>query len=158
MRKYDGKEHCYKDVDEDREKSLNIISNLIGFKPILKGLKYNLNFYAGGIGVLDKLGLTCLVSHEQWTYVKSKNKLFTPKEASEHEFWGEDFLWLIDNEENESGIINNSINFINSNKLKFQEKPNNYFFIYFVEWSDVNDWTVFWGKDSTLNYLYYSQG
>ena len=158
MKLYDDKEYRYKNTDKNREKSLGIIENLIGFKPSDKDLKYDLSFYAGGIGVLNKLGITCVAGDEQWAIVKLKYPLVTPDDAVEYNPWREDFLWLIDNEACQSNVLDSAISFIRDNKLDFQEDADRESLIYFVEESDVNDWTVFWSKGGMLNYLYYNQG
>ena len=48
---YDGIDYRYKSADADRLRAVEIITNVIGSKPIIDGLEYSLNLFAGGTGV-----------------------------------------------------------------------------------------------------------
>jgi hypothetical protein len=157
MRVYDGIEKRYCKSDSDSSKILSIITPLLGFCPTEAGLDFDLSFYSGGIGVLDKLAISCKVTCEEWLLCQQKHDLLRPAEILQFSDWAEDFLWLIQAEVG-SDLDALSAAFINENKHSFQSFALPKHKLYFAKWSDVNDWTVVWGHEYHLNYAAYSQG
>ncbi|PML75750.1 hypothetical protein [Enterovibrio norvegicus] len=158
MRNYDGKEYRYRSSDFLKKKGLAALSSHLKFEPIKKGLVYDITLYAGGTGIYDKLAASFPGNSEILDLIKEKHEVLMPLEASHHEEWSDDFNWLIEREESAESPVECSINFIASKMLPFQQVLDNNCFIYFVEWSDVNDWTLFWVKDDQINFISFSQG
>jgi len=158
MRNYDGKEYRYRSSDLLKKKGLDALSSHLKFEPPKKGLIYDLTLYAGGTGVYDKLAASFPGNGEILGLIKEKHDVLIPLEASQHKAWSDDFNWLIEREEPTESPVECAIHFIVSKMLPFQQAPDKDGFIYFVEWSDVNNWTLFWGKDGQINFLSFSQG
>jgi hypothetical protein len=55
MRDYDGVAHRYKSEDQSSEVAIRVLTGILGFSPHNTTLKYELDLYAGGIGIDDKL-------------------------------------------------------------------------------------------------------
>lgn len=157
MREYDGVERNYKHSDSDLDKNIERVKNILGYIPSSNGLCFDLSFYSGGIGVLDKLAISCQANHEQWSIVKNKLALHSPESALSTECWAEDFLWLVQAKD-EINMRHFASHFVNDNKLEFQQLCSPRSEIYFSYQSDVNNWSVVWGSDLKLNYLYFDQG
>lgn len=155
---YDGKERRFTHKDIKQGKGLSIINDLLGFEPQGNGLLYDLSFYSGGIGVIDKLAITFPASYCKFEVLKNKLEILSPEDAGNDEFWSEDFIWLVEDEALKQDIRVKSINFINENKLPFQATCTANSDIFFVKWSDVNDWTVIWIDSGVFNYAAFSQG
>ncbi|QYK08781.1 hypothetical protein [Shewanella mangrovisoli] len=158
MREYDGIEVRYRRPDADLAKSLQVIENLLGFAPELQQLDFDLSFWAGGAGVLDKLAISCNVSPAQWLTLKQKLDLYSPEEMIAREDCREDFIWLVADDEECGDILAASAQFINDNKAPFQGTCDISQSIHFGYMSDVNTWTAVWRKGSRINYAYFCQG
>ncbi len=158
MRNYDGKEYRYKSSDFFKRKGIAVLASHLKFNPPSKDLVYDMSLYAGGIGVYDKLAARFSGNSDTWNIIKEKHHVLSPTESSKHETWSDDFNWLIERENSNESVVNCSRTFIENKMFPFQQKPSEDSLIYFVEWSDVNDWALFWGADGQVNYLSFSQG
>ena len=148
----------YKHSDPDSIKSYERVKKILGFSPNLNGLSFDLSYYSGGIGVLDKLAISCEINSEQWDTARKKLTLHSPEEALLMDSWAEEFVWLIDAEGEEGNINQFASEFINDNKREFQHSCSPSSEIYFSYQSGVNNWTAVWCSTLTLNYLYFDQG
>lgn len=158
MREYDGIERRYRKSDLDLEKNLNIVQNLLGFRPSVDRLDFDLSFYSGGIGIYDKLAISCDASSDQMRLVRDKLRLYSPNEAIAMKEWEEDFIWLVTGEESCVNILSGSAGFINQEKAEFQDICLPEHTMLFSCESNVNDWTAIWGSGTRLNYAYFNQG
>lgn len=158
MHPYDGVDHRYNSSDADREKATRIIKNVLGFNPEPNGLDYSLNFYSGGIGVDDRLAIRCKFTPSDWSLVIGKLNLKPPKEVLSNPEWGEDFAWLVSDDETPSDINGDSCNFVNAKKKAFQDTISLEHTLLFTDESNVNTWCVVWVVNGNLNYLSFDQG
>jgi len=158
MRSYDGIDYNYRHNDAKQEESIRIIVDLIGFQPVPDGLFYSLNFYAGGVGVDDRLAVQCRIDDANWPAVARKLRLRHPVDVAHDPAWGEDFRWLLGAEENYDSIDEYCRQFINSNKLDFQDGADEKWEVFFANESDVNSWCVVWQANGRMNYLSFDQG
>lgn len=158
MRDYDGVGHRYKNEDQNSEEAISVLTGILGFSPNTTSLKYELNLYAGGIGIDDKLAFCFEASEQEIRSVAEKLGLITPLDALRDAGWGEDFAWLIDDDGRGDPVIDLSVKFINQNKKPFQSNCSESCSIYFSRESNVNTWTAVWICESTLNYLSFDQG
>ncbi len=158
MREYDGREKRYKKSDQNIKKNLDIIENLLGFRPFLEQLDFDLSFYSGGTGVDDSLTISCEASPSQIEKSINKLHMYSPEQAVKESEWREDFLWLVAGEDECSDILISASSFINEIKENFQDScfPNNK--MYFSFESNVNSYTVIWIIGKKLNYIYFDQG
>jgi hypothetical protein len=157
MREYDNIEYRYKTGDANCERALKFASSTLGFAPDTARLKFDLSFFSGGIGVLDKLAFSCFVGPEQWEPLIGRLNLVAPHAAMNDAGWREDFAWLV--KHTESGSVEESCcAFINAEKKGFQGTCTPGDGIFFFKGSDVNSWTAVWGSGGEVNYLYFDQG
>ncbi|KZX02233.1 hypothetical protein JL49_01560 [Pseudoalteromonas luteoviolacea] len=158
MRNYDGKEYRYKSSDFLKSKGVKILSNYLKFQPCKKGLYYDISLYEGGTGVHDKVSARFVAEPSSWENIRKYFVLQTPEQAAKHLEWAEDFDWLVDREEQSESPISAASTFIKSQKKDFQTVVDEGTAIYFIEWSDVNSWSVFWGNEECINFLSFDQG
>jgi hypothetical protein len=158
MRDYDGVAYRFVDGDQKNEQAVRLVSDILGFTPNTKALKYELNLYAGGIGVDDKLAFCFEASDEEVRSVALKLSLVIPTVALSEVGWGEDFAWLIDKDGNGEPVIEKSVMFINQNRKLFQSECSSTCHIFFSRESNVNNWSSVWICAGTLNYLSFDQG
>jgi hypothetical protein len=158
MHPYDGVDYHYASSDADKEKAIIIIKGILGFVPETNGLDYSLNFYSGGIGVDDRLAIRCKLPSSAWPLVVSKLNLKQPSDLLSNPSWGEDFAWLVSDDETPSDVESDCCQFINTKKKEFQDtvSPDSTFL--FRDESDVNSWCVVWVTGDNLNYLSFDQG
>ncbi len=158
MRPYDGIDYHYEHNDAKQKDSIQIIVNLIGFQPLPDELSYSLNFYAGGTGIDDRLAVRCHIDEASWPVVVRKLRLRHRVDAAQDPVWGEQFRWLLGAEGDHDSVDEHCYQFINSNKLGFQDQADEKWEIFFTDESDVNSWCVVWQANGRLNYLSFDQG
>lgn len=158
MRRYDGVDYKYTNNDADKEKSLSVIANLIGFNPPSDQLSYSLSFYAGGTGVDDRLAIRCQFTQGDWPAVVQRLRLRPPQEAIGNAGWEEEFRWLIGAEGKDGALDEHCYRFINSEKHSFQDVVDDKWEVFFSNESDVNSWCVVWRANGCMNYLSFDQG
>ncbi|VXC07653.1 conserved hypothetical protein [Pseudomonas sp. 8BK] len=158
MRSYDGVNYQYISDDAEKEKVIGIIANLIGFRPKTDRLAYSLSFYAGGIGVDDRLAVSCLLDNSNWPAMVQRLRLKRVSEISDNPIWEEEFRWLVGAEETEGSLEEHSYRFINTEKHDFQYAADQQCEIFLSNESDVNSWCVVWRVNGHVNYLSFEQG
>lgn len=158
MREYDGVDYRYKSGDQLSHEAMKFLSGLLGFPPDTNALEYELNLFAGGIGVDDRLAFCCEMSENQIESAAEKLRLISPMAALNDPDWGEDFAWLIDDEGDGSSVVDLSIKFINKNKKPFQKSCSEDCRVLFGQESNVNTWTAVWISEGIFNYLSFDQG
>jgi hypothetical protein len=157
---YDGTNRRYHHTDIQRDDGLGIVSKLLRLttETVPVDTFYDLSFYSGGMGIIDRLAITVSIDLNMWVDLVGTLSAKTPEEASEDPDWHEDFLWLITDEEELVVPRFASMQFINSKRHPFQAECHLTSHIFFENDSNVNDWIALWGDDYQLNYLCYSQG
>jgi hypothetical protein len=154
---YDGQERRFRDADGDPA-ALVIVAQLLGAPAAPEGgrLRYDLSFYSGGTGVLDVLGLSFDTSPSDFERIARSLRAKSVGEAAAEPTWAEDFLWLIGAEERDPALA--AVEFVNDHTLSVLEPCVDAASLFFVEHSDVNDWTALWYGSARLNYRGFSQG
>ena len=136
-----------------------VVARVLGLpEPPAGELLYDLSFFSGGIGVLDREAITLPADSALWSSVASSLRGRTPEEAAADRSWGGELIWLLTGEKKVVPIRPAAIRFINQHRQAFQAECVPSSRIFFGRESDVNDWLVLWGDDARLNYLGYSQG
>lgn len=159
---YDGVTRPFRHTDPDPTAGLAAVAKLLRLQepPAAQGLQYEIEFYSGGIGILDHLALSVPTATYPWPTAIAKLNLQSPETAAANPAWSEDFLWLLtlDGDAELPPPRQAAVEFINENRKPFQPacSPTNH--IYFQFDSNVNDWLAVWGDDTQLNYLAFSQG
>lgn len=155
---YDGIDYRYSSSDADTSKAIEIVSNVLGFRPNSDGLQYSLRLYAGGSGVDDRLAIRFVLDASSWPILCEKCRLKSPDEAMASVGWSEGFEWLIRGEATANDLLSDVREFIDTNRHSFQDRTSSSATIAFSNESDVNSWCVVWTADGWVNYLSFDQG
>jgi len=157
---YDGKEHRYRHTDSDLAPGVRIVMDLLHLPapPSASGLMYDLSFYSGGIGVMDRLAITLPRESSNVPVILARLSCKPPEEIASDPSCQDDFLWLIDNEDDPLPVRAAATRFINENRQEFQPECQVSSAMWFVAESNVNAWTALWETDGVLSYLAYDQG
>lgn len=157
---YDGKERRYRHTDADLREGIRLVTQLIYLPtpPPRLGLLYDLSFYSGGIGILDRLAITLPLQLPQTLGVVAGLRASTPDDALSDPGWRDDFLWLVDDEDNPLPPRAAAARFIHENRREFQPECDASSAIWFEPVSNVNAWTALWHSHDLLSYLAYDQG
>ncbi len=156
---YDNVERRFRHTDAAGEEGRAVVARVLGLpEPPAGELLYDLSFFSGGVGVLDRLAITLAADPALWLSVASSLRGRTPEEAAADKSWAGKLIWLLTGEEEEVPIRPAAIRFINQHRREFQAECVPSSRILFGHESDVNDWVALWGDDKRLNCLGYSQG
>ena len=157
---YDGKERRYRHTDSDMTPGVRIVMGLLHLPapPSASGLLYDLSFYSGGIGVMDRLAITLPRESPSAPIVLATVPCKPPEEIASDPSCQDDFLWLIDDEDDPLPVRAAAARFINENRQEFQPECQVSGAMWFVAESNVNTWTALWETDGVLSYLSYDQG
>ncbi len=156
---YDNVERCFRHTDAARDEGRVVVARVLGLpQPPAGELLYDLSFFSGGIGVLDRLAITLAADPALWSSVASSLRGRTPEDAAADRSWAGELIWLLTGEEDEVSIRPAAARFINQHRREFQPECVPSSRILFGHESNVNDWVALWGDDTRLSYFGYSQG
>lgn len=156
---YDNVERRFRHNDATRDEGRAVAARVLGLPELLADeVLFDLSFFSGGIGVLDRLAITLPATPALWSSVASFLRGRTPEEAAADGSWARELVWLLTDEEEEVPIRPAAIQFINQQRREFQGECLPSSRVLFRHESDVNGWEVLWGDDTRMNYLSYSQG
>lgn len=157
---YDGVERRFHHADADRDTGLDVVARVLHLPrpPPRERVFYDLSFYSGGIGVLDRLAITLPADPATWASVAAAIGAKSPEEASRDAGWADELLWLFASGEKPVPLREAAVRFINGERREFQSECLPASRILFADGSGVNWWVALWGDDTALNYLGYDQG
>jgi hypothetical protein len=156
---YDNVERRYRHTDGTRGEGRDVLAHVLGLpEPPPGELLFDMSFFSGGIGVLDRLAIAVPADPALWSRVITSLRCRTPEEASADESWLGNLIWLFTGEQERVPIRPAAVRFINRERREFQPECLPTSRILFGNESDVNDWVVIWGDETRLNYLGYGQG
>jgi hypothetical protein len=156
---YDNVERRYRHTDGTRGEGRDVVAQVLGLQqPPAGELLFDMSFFSGGTGVLDRLAIAVPADPVLWSSVVRSLRCRTPEEASTEESWLKQLIWLLTSKQERIPIRDAAVKFINRERRAFQTECAATSRILFAYESDVNDWVALWGDDGRLNYLGYSQG
>jgi hypothetical protein len=156
---YDNVERRFRHTDPAGDDGREVVARVLHLPETPSGdLFYDLSFFSGGIGVLDRLAIALPAGPALWSCVTSSLRARTPEEATTDQSWAGDLIWLLTDEQEEGPLRPAAIQFINRHRREFQTECDPSSRIFFRHESDVNGWEAVWGDDTQLNYLGYAQG
>jgi hypothetical protein len=157
---YDNKERRYRHTDSEMSDGIRIVTKLLCLfsPPPAIGLLYDLSFFSGGIGVVDKLAITLPTENISVPSIVASLQFKSPEDAVSDAGWKDDFLWLVDDEDDPLPVRGAVARFINENRSGFQPQCGASDLIWFEAESNVNHWTALWETEGALSYLSYDQG
>ena len=157
---YDGVERRFQHTDANPSNGLNIVTELLQLEaqPSAIGLYYDLSFYSGGIGVIDRTAISLPANEKVWSDALTAISGKTPEEMAADSESGEAFRHLVNDEEASFQVASAAVCFVNSERAAFQSMYSPGDRLFFGDESNVNYWVVVWGNAVRLNYLGYDQG
>jgi hypothetical protein len=151
---YDGGTRCFLDSDPDPGDGLRIVARLLALAapPPADGLRYDLSFYSGGMGIIDHVAIAIPIANvDVFALVRAAHAETLEASAADPRD-GEYFLALNEDEDHAAA------RFINEHRASFQPVCRATSPIWFEASSGVNHWTALWESDGQLNYLAFDQG
>lgn len=156
---YDGRERRFHHTDADRREGWRAVAAVLRLTgPAPDGALYDLSFYSGGIGVIDRLAITLPASSALWQEATSAFHTQTPEEAALDPSFAAELAWLFADSESPCPLRPAAVEFIERERRDFQGRCEGTSRLAIGRDSDVNSYHVLWGDDATLNYLGYDQG
>ena len=157
---YDNKEYRFRDSDPSAQAGRERVALLLGLPnaPNEDGLRFDLSFYSGGIGVYDQHAIAMNADAGLWSATKKHLSAKTPTESAGDDSWSEEFNWLVYGDDEFPSLNDAVVMFINRQRKDFQDQCTPNMTVLFQASSNVNDWSALWGTNTRLNYLGFSQG
>jgi len=164
LHRYDDVERRFCDADTglgQRERGRALVAKLLGLPAPLTsgGLRYDLSFFSGGIGVLDRLHVALPCGTAEVDAIVARLGLATPEEAVADAVWRDDFEWLIgDDEEDPQPLRARVAAFVAEERADFQPGPDERARVWFSRDSGVNAWSLLYEQDGWLCLIAREQG
>lgn len=161
---YDGQERRYRHTDADADvlaRGRAEVARLLDLPepPPAEGLCYDLSFYSGGIGVLDRLSVSMECEAPQVDAIVQGQGLVTPEQALADPEWGEDFEWLVRDERQPAQTLAEAVAaFVDQERPEWLPPLADPTRAWFARNSDVNCWMVLYESDRGLCTMAYDQG
>jgi hypothetical protein len=157
---YDGVERRFSHTDTPNDMGIALVLHLLHLEalPCAVNVRYDLSFFSGGIGIYDQLAISISANDAAWGQVAAALRVTPPEEAAGDPAWGEDFIWLVSDEEESISPRAAAVQFINQKRFDFQPECKLADRILFEVGSDGNSWLVLWGCENLLNYRSFDQG
>lgn len=142
---YDGRERRYRDDDPgDRSVGLGIVERILHVAPP-PGARYDLAFYSGGLGVMDRLAISLPADAATASSIARGLGWVPASQALE----SEDVKGLIDGD---------LTDFVETHKAAFQPSPAPESTVWLDPGAGVNAWQLGYAQDGWLHVLGYDQG
>jgi hypothetical protein len=156
---YDNQERRFRHTDRDRGDGIQIVTHVLHLPTSPPAdLRYDLSFYSGGIGIIDRLAIALPLDSTIARIALAGLHCKSLDEASSDPSWQDDLGWLIDDEDNPLPVRLATVQFINKERKEFQPACRASSPIWVTAESGVNSWTMLWESDDVLSYLSYDQG
>lgn len=157
---YDNQARRYRHDGPHRARGLQLVAKVLRLADgaLVESAKFDLSFYSGGIGVVDRLAIHLQATAEVVEQVVRNLEGVAPEVLALDPAYAEDFLWLVSDDGNNSSPRSDSVRFVNEERKEFQPLCDDHSRVFFADWSTVNDWVVLWTAAGSLNYLGYGQG
>jgi len=160
---YDGKERRFRHDDADpsqRVRDLALVARVLGLPapPPSEGLRYDLRFYSGGMGILDRLHVALPCAPAEVDALVARLGLATPEAAVADEAWREDFEWLVLDEDEPRSLQAAVAAFIEENRTELQPSSDEHARVWFSRESGVNAWSLVYEQDGVLSLIAFNQG
>jgi hypothetical protein len=119
---YDRLERRFRHTDTEQAAGLAIVARLLRLPrlPSSQAALYDLSFYSGGIGVLDKLAITLQADRSIWASVSAALAAITLEQALRDPESADDLAWLLSDDEQPAEIRELAARFINQERHAFQ--------------------------------------
>src|SRR5262249_38926455 len=130
-----------------------LVARLVGLQARalpLDGLRYDLRYYSGGIGVLDRLHIALPCAPLCVDAVVAGLGLLTIEAIMADDAQREEIAWLVSGDDEPSSLAAAAVSFIDEQRAEIQPKPNEQARIWFAPESGVNTWSLVYEQDGEL--------
>ncbi|HEU4411969.1 MAG TPA: hypothetical protein VFS43_42400 [Polyangiaceae bacterium] len=161
---YDGRERRFRDDDADperRARGLALVARLLRLPapPPARGLRYDLSYYSGGIGVIDCLYVAMPCAPADAEAIAARAGLLSPEAMGDDAERREAFEWLVRGEARPEATTAEAVAaFIDERRVEFQPPPGARARAWFWPDSDVNAWSLIYAAEGQLGFIAYDQG
>jgi hypothetical protein len=160
---YDGQERCFRHDDMDpsrRARGRALVAKVLSLvsPPLPEGLRYDLRFYSGGIGVQDRLHVALPLAPADVDAVVARLGMQVPDVVASDETWGEDLLWLVQDEDDPRPLREAVERFVAKERADFQPSLGAHGRVWFDPTCSVNGWSVLYEADGDVCLIVFDQG
>lgn len=163
---YDGRERRFRHDDADaaqRERGRELVGRLLELPepPREAGLRYDLSFYSGGIGVLDRLCVVMPCTPTEVDAIVAQLGMLDVEAllAHEDEDVREAFAWLVLDDEHPDRSHRAAVaTFVEEHRAAFQPSPHQGMRAWSTSDSGVNAWSLVYEVEGELAFIGYDQG
>lgn len=160
---YDGQERTFHHHDEDpsrRARGLAVVTTVLGLPepPSLSGLRYDLSFCSGGMGVFDWLRIAFPRTSAEVHVIVARLGLMAPESAVADEASREQFEWLVLDDDEPRPLHVAVAAFLDEHRAELLPRPDERARVWFSPDSGVNSWSVVYEHDGELCFISFDQG
>jgi hypothetical protein len=160
---YDGQERCFRHDDWDPPRLARgraLVARMLSLlsPPPPEGLRYDLRFYSGGIGVMDRIHVALPLAPAEVDAIVARLGLQVPEAAAGDAVWGEDFVWLVQDEDDPCLLREAVERFVEKERADFQPSLGAQGRVWFAPASGVNAWSVLYEADRDVCFVGFDQG
>lgn len=155
---YDNKERRFRHTDGNQREGLAVVARVLRAPtpPSPIGLVYDLSFFSGGIGVIDRFAISLPVDAATVPAWVERLDGLRPDEVAAA---SEEVQWLVDRQDDPMTPAAAALcAFIKEHRHAIQPNCDLADPTWVCRESGVNSWAVLWYHDGRLSYLAYDQG
>lgn len=158
---YDGVERRFRDDDVDpsrRDRGRELVARLMGHVrlPATAGLRYDLSFYSGGLGVIDRLYVALPCGADEVDAIVAGLGYVTPEVAVAAA--PDDLEWLEPDDGARRTARELVAGLVDDERAEFQPPLGERGRVWLAPGSDVNAWTLLYEQDGRLCLIGRDQG
>lgn len=160
---YDGQERRFRHDDAEARRIARgraLVAELLGLPapPASADLRYDLRFYSGGIGVLDRLHIALPCAPAEVDAIVARLRLVTPEAAVADAAWRDEFEWLVHGEDAPRSLRTAVAAFVEAERAAFQPRPEAEARVWFAPDSGANAWSLVYEQGGELCLIAFDQG
>ena len=160
---YDNKDRRFRHDDVDpsqRLRASKVIARVLALPspPPSEGLRYNLSFYSGGLGIVDRLAITFPCSPAEVDAIVARLQFVTPEIAVTDAAAREGLENLVLDEDEPQSLRTGMRAFVEKERAEFQPPPGERSRVWFSPDSGVNFWSLVYEQDGLLHFIDFDQG
>jgi hypothetical protein len=160
---YDNKERRFRHDDADnakRARGLGLVARLLGLAapPPAEGLRYDMRFFSGGIGVIEQIHIAFPCAPAEVDAIVARLRFVTPEAALADKAMRDDFEYVVIREEEPRPLGEAVAAFIEENRTEIQPRPDARARAWFSQETGPNAYSLVYEQDGELAFIAYNQG
>ncbi|MDC3958353.1 hypothetical protein KEG38_31140 [Polyangium jinanense] len=143
------------DTDELlRARGLALVARLLRLPSLPPlGLRYDMYFYSGGIGISDQIHISLPCTPTETNAIIARLGFATPEEAVADEAWRDDFEFLVLDGNDTEPLHTAVAAFVEEHRAEFQPPPDEPMRTWFSRESGPNAWSLVYEREGVLSFL-----